>query len=284
MSNYLEQHANYQRIAKAIHYLIAHQQTQPQLSELAQHLTISEFHLQRLFSEWAGVSPKQFLQFLTKEHAKQMLKNNSVLDAALSSGLSGSGRLHDLLISSESVTPGEYRRSGEGLTISHGTHPSPFGYCFIASTHRGICKISFFDAKKEEKKVLQELQNEWENADIIDDKENTTDAFNKIFGRNPNDNKIDLFLKGSPFQLKVWEALLKIPQGSINSYQQVAIKMGKPSAVRAVASAVAKNNIAYIIPCHRVIRSTGVLNNYRWGDERKAAMIGRESTYILSSP
>ncbi len=282
MSNYLEQHANYQRIAKAIHYLIAHQQTQPQLNELAQHLTISEFHLQRLFSEWAGVSPKQFLQFLTKEHAKQMLKNNSVLDAALSSGLSGSGRLHDLLISSESVTPGEYRRSGEGLTISYGTHPSPFGYCFIASTHRGICKISFFDAKISKKTIVDELQAEWVNAEIIENQDKTKKLFENIFLPNNDKRELKIVLKGSPFQLKVWEALLKIPQGQIKSYQQVAEQLGSPSSVRAVASAIAKNNIALLIPCHRVIRATGVLNNYRWGDARKAAMICWESSRFLA--
>jgi len=274
----IEQHANYQRIAKAIQYLIEHQSAQPSLGKLAQHLDMSEFHLQRLFSEWAGVSPKQFLQFLTKEHAKQQLKNNSVLDAALSSGLSGGARLHDLLIKNDSVTPGEYRQSGAGLIISYGIHPSPFGYCFIATTHRGICKISFFDEENEALELTQELQEEWERAEIIENESKTRKVFNVIFGKKKNTGELNLLLKGSPFQLKVWEALLKIPQGNIHSYQQVADEMGSSSSVRAVASAIAKNNIALLIPCHRVIRSTGVLNNYRWGNERKVAMIGWESS------
>jgi len=276
-----EEHKNYVRIEKAIKFLNEHQLSQPSLGELSNYIGISEFHLQRLFSEWAGVSPKQFLQFLTKEHAKQQLKNNSVMGAALSSGLSGSSRLHDLMISCEGVTPGEYKSWGKGVAISYGLHRSPFGYCFIAITEKGICKLSFHSRVSEKKAVLAELGADWPNAKISQDEVATAQVLMKIFGENKKAKSLHLLLKGSPFQLKVWEALLTIPAGQLSSYQQVAESVGKGSAVRAVASAVARNNVALLIPCHRVIRSTGVLSNYRWGAERKAAMIGWEISQTL---
>jgi len=281
------EHANYQRIAKAIHFLVTQQQSQPSLKQLAAHVGISEHHLQRTFSDWAGVSPKQFLQYLTKEYAKQQLKQQAVMPSALAVGLSGSGRLHDLLINCEGVTPGEYRSAGIGLDISYGVHNSPFGCCFIALTPRGICKLSFFDqaghddTPTEFEQTLSELKQEWPNAHIEENRAATLDVAQRVFPSELSPPPLDtaplkLFLKGSPFQLQVWEALLKVPPGSMRSYQHIADAMGKPSAVRAVASAIARNPLAYLIPCHRVIRSTGVLNNYRWGTDRKAAMLGWE--------
>ena len=280
------QHQNYQRIRKAITHLHAHQNTQPSLSELAQHVGVSDDHLQRVFTEWAGVSPKQFLQYITKEHAKKQLQTHSVMDSALACGLSGSGRLHDLMLRCEAVTPGEYRQQGKGLEICYGIHRCPFGFCLIALTHRGVCKLVFFDTQQDSDVIVQELRADWPAAKVFQDEERTQAVLEQIFIPSPNQRQpVKILLKGSPFQIKVWEALLKIPTGELRSYQHVADAIGKSSSVRAVASAIARNQVAYLIPCHRVIRSTGVLNQYRWGAERKAAMIGREGseTALLES-
>ena len=277
MSSAAKDHKNYHRIAKAINYLVDHQFAQPTLPEISDAVGISQFHLQRTFSEWVGVSPKQFIQYLTKEQAKLHLRDNSVFDAALSSGLSGGGRLHDLLITCESVTPGEYKTWGAGLEISYGTHTSRFGYCFIATTRRGICKLAFFDSQEQENTSIKELVSDWPNATIKEDKIKTAAILLQIFSQSSsNTNTLNVLLKGSKFQLQVWEALLKIPESEMVSYQQVANGIGKPSSVRALASAIGRNNIAYLIPCHRVIRSTGALSHYRWGDNRKVAMLGWE--------
>ncbi|NRB39340.1 MAG: methylated-DNA--[protein]-cysteine S-methyltransferase [Pseudomonadales bacterium] len=277
LEKYSEHHRNYIRIEKAIQYLIEHQKKQPSLSELAQHLSLSEFHLQRIFSEWAGISPKQFLQVLSKEHAKEKLKSCSTMKAAHAVGLSGSSRLHDLFIHCESITPGEYKTAGLGLDIHYGIHSSPFGYCFIAVTPRGICQLSFFDSETQISGLIDELKAQWFHAQITENQQATHAVFEQIFQpRGKTALPLRLILKGSPFQIQVWQALLTIPAGEISSYQHVADNMGKSSAVRAVASAVAKNNVAFLIPCHRVIRSSGVLNNYRWGPSRKAAMLVKE--------
>jgi len=273
------QQINYQRIARAIHFLTENTESQPSLKDLSDFVGVSEFHLQRVFSEWAGVSPKQFLQYLTKENAKQLLKKTSVMEAALSCGLSGSGRLHDLMVTCEGVTPGEYKSWGAGVKISYGLHSSPFGFCFIATTRRGICKLAFFDSYAEGSEALDELKADWFNAVIYEDQHGTAKVADTIFGHGrPSSERLHVLLRGSPFQLSVWDALLKIPRGQLSSYQQVADSLGKPSSVRAVASAVGRNSIAYLIPCHRVIRNTGMLNNYRWGSTRKAAIIGLEAS------
>lgn len=278
MSAEKEQHANYQRVASAIRYLSDKQLTQPSLAELAAHVGVSEFHLQRIFTEWAGVSPKQFLQFLTKENAKRLLRSSSVMDSALACGLSGSGRLHDLMIKAERVTPGEYRSMGAGLQIHYGSCPSPYGLCFIAANHRGICKIAFFDEQETEANLLAELQAEWAAAELIRDDQRAASLYASVFaGKSDSaEEPITLLLKGTEFQMKVWEALLTIPSGEVCSYQQLAESMGSPSSTRAVASAIARNNIAYLIPCHRVIRGTGEFSQYRWGAERKQAMLLQE--------
>lgn len=275
------EHRHYQQIERAIHYLIEHQAEQPGLDELSNHIGLSESHLQRIFTDWAGVSPKQFLQYLTKEHAKRKLREQPVLASAWDVGLSSGGRLHDLLITCEHVTPGEVRSQGKALQITFGSHDSPFGPCFIAQTHRGLCKLAFFDHAHEREQLLQELNQDWANARIDENPAITLASLEQIFPTPlVSPAPLRLLLKGSPFQLQVWEALLKIPSGQLHSYQHIAEAIGQPSATRATASAVARNNIAWLIPCHRVIRSTGIINQYRWGATRKAAMIGWEMAKV----
>lgn len=268
------QQQNYQRVAKAIEYISRCRQQQPSLHEVASEVGLSDYHLQRLFSEWAGISPKQFLQYLTKEHAKSKLQYSSVMESAHASGLSGSSRLHDLMLNFESVTPGEYKLGGQGLIIHYGVHDSPFGYCLIATTHRGLCHLSFLNSVDELSLMEQQLSHEWKGAKIIRDEQHTRHYSEQMFERDYQQKKpLNLLLKGTDFQLKVWEALLAIPEGDIVSYRHVADAIHSPTSVRAVASAIARNHIAYLIPCHRVIKSTGEFNQYRWGKERKQAML-----------
>lgn len=276
MDELARQHKNYQRIAKAIEYISEHCNAQPELKDIAEHLHVSEHHLQRLFSEWAGISPKRFLQYLTKEHAKQLLRESTVLNTAHSLGLSSAGRLHDLMVNCEGMTPGEYQRCGQGMRIVYGIHPSPFGYCLIAVASRGICKLSFFDVLDDAAGYLNELSNDWSLASLEKDQDETKVWVNKIFSEASQDRNIPVLLKGTNFQLKVWEALLDTPRGALTAYNDVACKIGKPKAVRAVSSSIARNNVALLIPCHRVIRKTGELNQYRWGTERKNAMLMSE--------
>jgi AraC family transcriptional regulator of adaptative response/methylated-DNA-[protein]-cysteine methyltransferase len=272
-----ENQQNYRAIAKAICYLNENQLEQPSLKVLASVVGMSEFHFQRTFSEWAGVSPKQFLLFLTKENAKKKLREYSVMQSALENGLSGSSRLHDLFITHEGVTPGEYRKWGQDLNIFYGIYSCIFGYCLIASTSRGVCKLAFFDDDIERDFYISELHQEWQNATIQRNNEKTDNCFKSIFlNECSKDKPIHLLLKGTPFKLQVWQALLSLPEGQLATYSHIADAIKNPNAVRAVASAIANNPIAYLIPCHRVIRNTGVLNDYRWGKERKAAMIARE--------
>jgi len=269
----------YDRIAKAIRYLDNHQKQQPRLADLSAHVGVSEYHLQRVFSEWVGVSPKQFLQYLTKESAKRRLRSTTVMEAALSAGLSGTGRLHDLMIKCEGMTPGEYKRHGQGLIIHYGIHESPFGGCLLAATGRGICKLAFFDTDLERERLVRDLADEWGEARIARDDSVTRPLMHAAFTAGRRERKpLHLLLKGSRFQLKVWEALVSVPAGELVAYEQVAAIVGSPSATRAVASAIAKNNIAYLIPCHRVIRKSGAIGRYRWGSERKQAMIGWEAS------
>lgn len=276
------QHQNFERVGRAVSYLLDNQQRQPSLAELSSVIGIGESHLQRTFLEWVGVSPKQFLLYLTKEKAKQALQSNSVFDAALASGLSGGGRLHDLMVRHECVTPGEYQSKGEGLEISYGVHSSPLGSCFIATTPRGICKLSFLDSDADADLALEELLSGWGNARITADPHETALQCDAVFstltagGERRVSDPIHLLLRATPFRIQVWEALMQIPPGRIVSYQQVACAIGKPKAVRAVASAIANNEIGLLIPCHRVIRESGALSEYRWSRHRKAALIGYE--------
>lgn len=274
---------DYSRIAAAIHYLEAHYPHQPPLDELAEHLHLSPFHLQRLFTRWAGVSPKRFLQYLTAEHAKALLANaHSVLDTTYESGLSSPGRLHDLLIATEAVTPGEFKSNGAGITITYGRHTTPFGDALIGVTERGICALSFVDDTVPERSwqsTLDALQTRWQAATVIENAAGTAPYAALIAALINGDGtaSIRLLLKGTNFQIKVWEALLRIPPGAVWSYEDVATAIGKPGASRAVGNAVGANPVGYLIPCHRVIRKSGIMEGYHWGATRKKAMLAWEA-------
>jgi AraC family transcriptional regulator of adaptative response/methylated-DNA-[protein]-cysteine methyltransferase len=239
---------------------------------------LSEYHFQRLFTRWVGVSPKRFLQFLTKEHAKQVLESSaSVLEATYQSGLSGPGRLHDLFVTCEAVTPGEYKSRGRGLQIAYGFHLSPFGDCLLAVTERGVCGLAFAEGG-DRRKALADLRSRWRNADLQEDPKLTATWVERIFPLRGDQlvPPLHLFLNGTNFQIKVWEALLRIPWGSLVSYEAIAVHLGAPKAARAVGQAVAVNPIAVVIPCHRVIHKMGVFGKYHWGAARKKAILGWE--------
>jgi AraC family transcriptional regulator of adaptative response/methylated-DNA-[protein]-cysteine methyltransferase len=269
---------DYERIERAIRYLEQNYQYQPSLKELAQSTNLSEFHFQRLFRRWAGISPKRFLQYLTAGHAVRMLRESSTnLDAAYDAGLSGGGRLHDLLVNFHAVTPGELKRAGAGLTIHYGFHPSPFGECLIGMTTRGVCHLGFLSAG-ENHDALAELTAEWPRARLEEAPRVTAPLARRLFTRiNGNSPSIDLHVRGTNFQIKVWEALLRIPLGTVMSYEDIAGRIHAPRAVRAVANAVARNPVAWLIPCHRVIRKSGMLGGYRWGETRKKVLLAWEA-------
>lgn len=272
--------SDYSRVEKAIRYLESHWQEQPSLEEVAKASGLSPFHFQRLFQRWAGVSPKRFLQYLSIEWAKKNLRDSrSVLDAAFDSGLSGPGRLHDLFVTVEAMTPGEYKAGGAGLRIAYGVHATPFGPALAAMTPRGLCGLWFL-GKSGGSGVLARMKREWPRAKWIRDPKASDRVVQTFFERGPKLKRgpLQVLLKGTPFQLKVWEALLRIPEGSVASYQEVAKRIGKPKASRAVGTAVGANRIAYLIPCHRVIRGTGVMGDYRWGSARKKALLAWEGT------
>ncbi len=285
-SNDEAQHGRaYAVVASAIRFLESNQKQQPGLADIASHVGLSEFHLQRLFCTWAGVSPRQYLQYLTKESAKRRLRLETVFNTALSVGLSGPGRLHDLMVTCEGVTPGEYRLAGQGLAIAYGIHDSPFGACLLASTGNGICKLAFFDTQAECVVLEGELFAEWPAATITRQDAITALLLPRMFPvAGKREQPLKLLLRGSPFQLKVWEALLAIPVGGICTYQQVANLVESPAAVRAVASAIAQNSIGYLIPCHRVIRAGGEFGQYRWGGTRKKAMLAWEASVVDGAP
>jgi AraC family transcriptional regulator of adaptative response/methylated-DNA-[protein]-cysteine methyltransferase len=266
---------DYQRVAQAIAYIEAHAGAQPTLEEVAASVGLSEYHFQRLFSRWAGISPKRFLQFLTKENAKRLLPDQSVLDTAYAAGLSSPGRLHDLFVQAEAVTPGEYKTRGAGLEIAYGFHPTPYGESLLAVTSRGICFLAFVDGGDRDA-ALAELRRDWENAALTLDPASTGPYVAQIFSPAPRP-PLALHLRGTNFQLKVWEALLRIPPGRATSYEDLAVRIGQPRAARAVASALAHNPVAYLIPCHRVLRKSGDFGGYRYTPARKKAMLLRES-------
>jgi AraC family transcriptional regulator of adaptative response/methylated-DNA-[protein]-cysteine methyltransferase len=258
---------DYRRVERAIRFLDAHARRRPSLDETAAHVGLSPFHFQRLFRRWAGTSPKRFLQYVTAEHAKRRLRDaRSVLDTTLDTGLSSSGRLHDLLVSVDAVTPGEVRRLGEGLRIRYGMHETPFGRARIAVTERGITNLAFTDK-------TTDLEEEWPRAELAHDPDATAGWIERIFERP---GSLPVLLRGTNLQLRVWEALLRIPEGAVVSYGSLAAALGKPNAARAVAGAVARNPIAYLIPCHRVLRATGTIGGYRWGTARKKAILAHE--------
>ncbi|MHB8742455.1 MAG: methylated-DNA--[protein]-cysteine S-methyltransferase [Sulfuricaulis sp.] len=278
VNNYRERVTDYERIERAIRYLGKNYQQQPGLKELARDAGLSEFHFQRLFRRWAGISPKRFLQYLTAGFAARLLRaSRSNLDAAYEAGLSGGGRLHDLFITLHAVTPGELKRAGSGLTIHYGFHPSPFGKCLIGMTTRGICHLGFVSAESHNE-ALGELVSEWPHARLEEAPRTTLPIARGLFARIGNDlTNVNLHVRGTNFQIKVWEALLRIRPGTVVSYQDIARRIQAPRAVRAVANAVASNPIAYLIPCHRVIRQSGVLGGYRWDETRKKALLAWEA-------
>lgn len=271
---------NYYRIAEAISYLKENFKSQPDLDEVAEKVNLSPFHFQRLFSEWAGVSPKKFLQYLSLNYAKNILKDqqSTLFDAAFNTGLSGTGRLHDLFVNVEGMTPGDFKNGGENLTINYSFAQTPFGQLLIASTAKGVCHMAFAD---EEEKAFAELQQQFPRASYQLKKDQfQTDAL-VIFDQDWNEQaNIKLHLKGTPFQLKVWETLLKVPMGQFTTYGNIAKAVGNPNASRAVGAAVGDNPIAFLIPCHRVIQSSGNFGQYHWGQIRKTAMLGWEAAQI----
>ena len=272
------QSEDYYRIERAIHYLEANYKEQPSLEDAARHLYMSEFHFQRLFRRWVGVSPKRFVQYLTKEYAKQLMEEGKhLLDVTYRSGLSSPGRLHDLFITCEAVTPGEYKHAGEGLTVRYGQHPSPLGECFLAITERGIFSLAFVNRDQPED-ILDAFTKRWNGAEFIEDMAKTEAVLHKIFPLSVGErtSSLPLYLRGTNFQIKVWEALLQIPSGYVVSYEDIAVQIGLPGSTRGVSNAVARNPIPIIIPCHRVIRKNGAFGGYRWGTARKKAILGRE--------
>ena len=265
----------YAAVARAIAYIRQHARRQPELADIAAAAGLSEFHLQRVFSAWAGVSPKRFLQYLTKEHARAALRDSrDVLGTALEAGLSGPGRLHDLMVSCEALTPGEIRSGGAGIEIRHGVAPTPLGDALFAWTRRGVCHLGFIDAGVDA--AIAVLREEWPAALFVTDAKGAMSLAGHVFPAVPEPGRLHLLLKGTNFQIKVWEALLRIPPAALASYRQVASSVGMPSAARAVGSAIAANRIACLIPCHRVIRKDGEVSRYRWGVERKLALLAWE--------
>lgn len=275
-----QQSRDYARVERAIGFVVANRHRQPELSEIAASVHLSEFHFQRLFARWAGISPKRFLQYLTKEDAKRRLRDSaSVLEAAFASGLSGAGRLHDLLVECEAVTPGEVRRRGAGIDIRYGYHPTPFGECLLAATSRGICGLRFVGAAGRAAEFTA-LADDWPGARWVSDTDATAALARRAFARPQRDgdqSPLQLHLRGTNFQIKVWEALLRLPEGSVATYSALARAIGHPGAARAVGRATGANPIAILIPCHRVLRAAGELAGYRWGETRKQALLAWEA-------
>lgn len=270
-------HRNYDRIAQAIEYINQHFKSQPGLDEIAEKIHLSPAHFQRLFTEWAGTSPKKFLQYVSLEYAKKLLKEAhkpTLFDAAYETGLSSTSRLHDLFVSIEGMTPAEYQNGGKNLQINYSFAESPFGSLIIASTSKGVCHMAF---QEDEPQALDELRTRFPHAALQQKldlyQQNALFIFQNDWSRLP---EIKLHLKGTDFQLKVWESLLKIPMGKLATYGGVAEQIGNPNASRAVGTAIGSNPVAFLIPCHRVIQSSGVLGGYMWGTTRKTAIIGWE--------
>lgn len=277
--NFLQLSEDYRRIEQVILFLEQNFRAQPDLKDLAGHVGLSEYHFQRLFSRWAGISPKRFLQFLTVEYAKELLATSadSVLDVSYDAGLSSPGRLHDLFVTCEAMTPGEFKKKGQDLTITYGFLPSPFGDCLLAMTARGICSLAFNQAGSRDF-LLADLKSRWPRAEFNEDPAGLQPWLERIFAPAGSAGRpLPLFLKGTNFQLQVWQALLRVPPGAVTSYEDLAAAVGRPGAARAVGNAVGQNPISYLIPCHRVIRKIGAFGSYHWGAARKKAMLGREA-------
>lgn len=282
---------NYNRIEKAIQYLEENFQRQPELDEVAEKVHLSPFHFQRIFTDWAGISPKRFLQFLTVDFLKTKLEQSkNIVEAADAAGLSSQSRVYDLFTTLEAVTPQEYKQKGSGIRVEYGVHETPFGSCLIGVTERGICWLSFIGTDEDPKFELEKMKEHWHNSVFHKNTELTESFIEKIFkvssplplslrrrvSEGRGEGKLHVFVKGTNFQIKVWEALLRIPMGDVTTYQGIAQQIQSPRAMQAVGSAVGSNHIAYLIPCHRVIRKDGILGEYRWSSTRKKSIIGWE--------
>ncbi len=273
----MQAEVDYKRIERAIHYIGKHHTVQPSLEEIAKHVHISPYHFQRLFTRWAGISPKKFLQYLTLQYAKEQIREDfSLSEIAHEAGLSGTSRLHDLFINMEGMTPGQYKKSGKGITIHYGFHQGPFGLYILALTSdKRICALEFTDDEEGAAKALHE---QWSESKLKYDPSFTTSMSKQLFSHESK-APLKLLVKGTPFQLKVWEALLKIPFGELVSYQSVSEHINNPRGLQATGGAIGKNPVAFLIPCHRVVRKTGEINGYRWGLNRKSALIGWEAAH-----
>lgn len=280
-----QQELNYTRIASAIEFIKKNYRAQPKLDEVAEYVHLSPFHFQRMFQEWAGVTPKRFLQFLSVEHAKKILKEThaSLLDTSYEVGLSGTSRLYDLFTTIEGMTPGEYKNGGESLSLNYSFADTPFGEVIVASTQKGVCHMAFVESSYGE--ALESLCNIFPNATykhFLDlNQQNALFVFRQDWSKL---EKVKLHLKGTDFQLKVWQTLLKVPTGGLTTYSDLAQKSDHAGAFRAVGTAVGKNPVAFLIPCHRVIKSSGEIGNYHWGENRKTAIIGWEASKRESPP
>ncbi|MEG4116372.1 methylated-DNA--[protein]-cysteine S-methyltransferase [Microcoleus sp. N9_B4] len=274
---------DYHRIARAIAFMRQHHLNQPNLATVAQHIGLSEYHFQRLFTHWAGISPKRFLQYLTVEYAKSKItQTKSLLDLTLDVRLSSPGRLHDLFVTLEAMSPGEFKAGGAGLQIRYGIHDTPFGTSLIATTARGICNLYFLETT-DEQTAEQRLRLAWKKAEIIRDEQATQSLRDLIFNSETlsEQKPLTLLVKGTNFQIQVWRALLQLPFGAIATYQTIAQLVARPTAARAVGNAIGNNPIGYLIPCHRVIRESGELGGYGWGVERKTVMLGWEASRTI---
>ncbi|MFN8303391.1 MAG: methylated-DNA--[protein]-cysteine S-methyltransferase [Saprospiraceae bacterium] len=266
---------DYQRVARAIEFLDTHFQQQPELDEVARQVHLSPHHFQRIFTEWAGVSPKKFMQYLSIDHLRSRIFDlNNLNEAAEAVGYSTQSRVYDLFVSIEAVTPREFKTGGQGLDIRYGFHPTPFGECLIGLTARGICALSFVDETNKQAE-FDDFLDRWQAARLWSDPAGTAPTVEQIFGQKAT-QKVHLLVQGTNFQLKVWEALLKIPAGAVSTYQHIAQNIGQPAAARAVGTAIGRNPVAYLIPCHRVIRKEGLVGQYHWGSTRKKALLGCE--------
>jgi len=267
---------DWRRIGRAIHFLTERYTEQPQLEDAADAVGLSPFHFQRLFTRYVGVSPKSFIGHLTLEHAKRELANGaSVMDAAIDSGLSGSSRLHDLSLKIEAMTPGEYAKGGRGLSIEYGFADCPFGRVLVMTTAKGVCGLAFGD-EGEDARMLADMTSRWPRADFVENTKRAEDIAQTIF-EHDGKTEIGLHLLGTPFQIKVWEALLKIPEGKMTTYGTIATRLGDAKASRAVGTAVGRNPVSWLIPCHRVLGSDGALHGYHWGLVRKRSMLAMEA-------
>jgi AraC family transcriptional regulator of adaptative response/methylated-DNA-[protein]-cysteine methyltransferase len=282
MTDMIQLSRDYQRIEAAIAFLENDFAHQPPLADIAAAAGLSEFHFQRLFSRWVGISPKRFLQFLTKEYARRLIHDSaSVLEASYDAGLSGPGRLHDLMVACEAVTPGEIRQRGRGLAITYGIHPSPFGACLLAATERGICNLRFVPPGGEEDMAAW-LQTQWPQAALRHDPATTAPLAARVFAFEPHrpPAPLHLHVRGTNFQIQVWQALLRIPLGKAVTYEDLARHIGLPRSARAVGNAVGRNPVPFLIPCHRVIRKMGIFGHYGEGPARKKAILGWEAARV----